>query len=330
MENLEMSMKSKFWQNKRVLITGHEGFLGSWLTKTLFKSSEKTIGFDKTLDPTTPILNNCRKNIVSIRGNVANFNLLKKVIDKYEPQVIFHLAAETLVDKTQKIPLQTFKTNIQGTWNILEAARDKAFIESIVVASSDKAYGSHKVLPYKENMPLKGSRPYDVSKSCVDLLCYTYYDTYKMPVCTTRCGNIFGPGDYNFSRIIPDTIESILSNKVLQIRSDGKFTRDYIYVEDVVSGYIMLAENIKKLGLAGNAFNFSTEKPISVLDLVNRIYLLFDKKTNYKILKKAEYEIKHQFLSAQKARKMLNWKPKYSLEKGLVKTIKWYKEFLGK
>jgi len=321
-------MDKKFWKGKKVLITGHEGFLGSNLTKTLFSYGACLIGVDKIENRPISVLNGFRKDIVCIKGDISDLKLVNSIINKYKPQFIFHLAAEAIVGECNKNPIKTFKSNIEGTWNILEASRNKKFIEAIVVASSDKAYGSHKVLPYKEDAPLRGAHPYDVSKSCADLVCYTYWNTYKVPVCVTRCGNIYGPGDLNFSRVIPDAIRCVLNGKEFLIRSDGKFTRDYVYVDDIVNGYITLAEKIKKLKLYGEAFNFSNENPIIVVDIVKKIYSLTGKRPKYKILNKAKYEIKHQYLCSDKARKILGWKPEYTLEKGLKKTIEWYGEKL--
>ena len=271
-----------YWEKRKVLITGHEGFLGSWLMKMLLDKKAKVIGIDKVKNRPISILNGLRKRATCIKGNISNQKLLKSVVDKYKPQVIFHLAAEAIVERANKNPSQAFKSNIEGTWNILEAARGKKFIESIVIASSDKAYGSHNILPYKEGAALKGKHPYDVSKSCADLIAYTYFYTYGVPVCTTRCGNIFGPGDFNFSRIVPDAVRCALSGNKLLIRSDGKFTRDYIYVEDVVMGYIVLAQKMQKLKLFGEAFNFSNQKPIFVLELAKLIYKLCHRDSNYK------------------------------------------------
>ena len=211
----------------------------------------------------------------------------------------------------------------------MEASRGNNRVKAIIISSSDKAYGSHKHLPYKEDTPLSGAHPYDVSKSSADLIAYTYYHTYGAPVAVTRCGNIFGPGDFNFSRIIPDAIRCAIANKPLLIRSDGKFTRDYIYIEDVVAGYIRLAEKMRRLRLFGEAFNFSNGEPISVLELVKKVYELSDKRPNYKILGRAKYEIKHQYLSSKKARRILGWKPKYPLNKGLEITLKWYRDYFN-
>jgi len=317
----------KFWKNKIVLVTGHEGFLGSWLTKILLSCGAKIVGVDKVKNRPISILKDLRKNIIGIKGDIVNLKFIDEIMNKYKPKIIFHLAAEAIVEEAYRNPIKTFKANIQGTWNVLEAARGKDFIEGILVSSSDKAYGSHKELPYNEKAALKGDHPYDVSKSCADLLSYTYFHTYGLAVCVTRCGNIYGPGDFHFSRIVPDTIRSVLTGKKLLIRSDGKFIRDYVYVEDIVSGYIMLAEKMRQLNLAGQAFNLSNENPISVLGLVKAIYKLTQTKPNYKILSRAKYEIKEQYLCSKKVRDLLSWKPKYGLEQGLLMTIEWYKRY---
>ncbi|HUW22034.1 MAG TPA: NAD-dependent epimerase/dehydratase family protein [Candidatus Bathyarchaeia archaeon] len=317
-------MTSSYWRKRRVLVTGHEGLLGSWLTKALIKQGSNLIGLDKVKARQFSVLAGFRDKIKIAKGNVSSLTLVKKVIKRYKPQTIFHLAAQAIVGEANKDPIETFKSNIQGTWNLLEAARGNDFIESIVVASSDKAYGVQESLPYQEDSSLRGSHPYDVSKSCADLLSYTYYNTYGLPVCMTRCGNIFGPGDHHFSRIVPDTVRKALAGETLLIRSDGKFTRDYIYVKDVVEGYLLLASKMKKLGLYGQAFNFSNEKPVSVLKLVSAIYKLCGQESNYKIVNQAKAEIRDQYLSSQKAKKILGWRAKYNLERGLQKTIKWY------
>jgi CDP-glucose 4,6-dehydratase len=324
-------MDAKFWKKKNVLITGYEGFLGSNLTKALLNYKANVHGLDILIHRKRTILTkNDFDKINIIKGSVENFLLLSEIIRKNKIEVIFHLAAKSLVGQGLQYPLKAFSTNIRGTWNVLEASRNSNSVKAIIVASSDKAYGNQKILPYKETTPLCGNHPYDVSKSCADLLAYTYFHTYGLPVAITRCGNIFGPGDFNFSRIIPDTVRCALTGKTLLIRSDGKFIRDYIYVDDIVNGYLLLAQNLRKLNLAGEAFNFSDENPITVLELVKKIYKLIGKKENYKILNQAKFEIRDQCLDSAKARRVLNWKPKVSLKDGLKKAIYWYSCLLNR
>lgn len=316
-----------FWEDNAVLITGHEGFLGSWLSKALIDKGAKVIGFDKVKNRPHTVLKDYRNSMTCVRGDITCLAMVKKVVDRYRPATIFHLAAEAIVGKANKNPVKAFKSNIEGTWNLLEAARDKKYVRRVIIASSDKAYGSCKNLPYKEDTPLRGAHPYDASKSCADLLCGVYHNTYKLPVCVTRCGNIYGPGDYHLSRIVPNAVMSAIRNKVFAIRSDGKFTRDYIYVEDVVNGYIGLAENMARSDIFGQAFNFSNEKPISVLELVKTIYDLAGNKPRYKILNSAKHEIRDQYLCGKKVKLYLGWQPAYSLRKGLIDTIRWYRKF---
>ncbi|MFA5778955.1 MAG: GDP-mannose 4,6-dehydratase [Elusimicrobiota bacterium] len=321
-------MDRNFWKNKNVLITGNEGFLGSNLTKILISAAAKIVGLDiEVKRKETVFTKDDYKKIITIKGTVADYNLVKKIIFKHKIDVVFHLAAEAIVGKCLKNPLLTFSSNIEGTWKILEVCRNSNTVKSIVIASSDKAYGRHMELPYKEDASLHGDHPYDVSKSCADLIAYTYFHTYGLPVAVTRCGNIYGPGDFNFSRIVPDAIKCALSDKPIEIRSDGKFTRDYVFVEDIANGYILLAEKLQKLKLSGAAFNFSDENPITVIEFVKKIYNAAGKKPNYRILNQAKYEIKYQYLASQKARKTLGWNPRYSMESGLKKTIDWYRNF---
>lgn len=322
---------SGFWQGKHVLVTGHEGFLGSNLTRQLLSYGAEVTGLDIEVKRKDTILSKeDYQKINNIKGSVADYQLVRKIIVRNRIEIIFHLAAEAIVGRSLKDPLNTFYANIQGTWNILETCRQYGIVKAIVVASSDKAYGSHKVLPYKENAALQGTHPYDASKSCADLLTHTYFHTYGLPVAITRCGNIYGPGDFNFSRIIPDAMRCLCSGKTLLIRSDGKFTRDYVYVDDIVSGYILLAEKLNKLKLGGQAFNLSDENPLSVLQVLKEINKLTKTVLDYKILNTAKYEIKDQYLASGKARKVLGWKPQYSLKEGLEQTIDWYKNYWSK
>ena len=327
LESMEMNMNKRFWNSKKVLITGFEGFLGSNLTMKLISLGAKPVGLDIKVNRKETIFSySDYKKIKVVKGSVTDYKLVKDIIFKNNIDIIFHLAAEAIVDKSHASPKKSFEANICGTWNILDAARISGKVESVIVASSDKAYGPHKKLPYKEDYPLLGCHPYDVSKSCADLLAYTYFHTYNLPVAITRCGNIYGPGDFNFSRLIPDAMRCLYFNKKLSIRSDGKFVRDYVYVDDIVDGYIKISEVFKKYDLSGEAFNLSDENPITVLKLIDKINKLGIKenKLSYRILNKAKYEIKKQYLSSRKARRILGWKPSNSLEEGLKKTLNWY------
>jgi CDP-glucose 4,6-dehydratase len=318
----------RYFKNKRILITGHRGFLGTHLTQRLVSYGASVWGIDiKGPRSATFLTAGDLKKVRSIRGNVKNYSLVANTIAKNKIEYVFHLAAEALVGACFDKPKECFESNIAGTWNVLEAAR-KSAVKAIVIASSDKAYGESRVLPYTEITPLCGAHPYDVSKSCADLLAYTYFNTYRLPVCITRCGNIYGPGDFSVSRIVPDTLRSLLTGKRLVIRSTGRYMRDYVYIDDIIDGYLLLARAMttsKKIH--GEAFNFSNQRPISVLTLVNKLYELYGAKPYYSVLGRARYEIHDQYLSSRKARRLLKWKPVFSLAEGLTKTIKWYKQY---
>jgi len=308
------------------LITGFEGFLGSNLTRAMLKSGAKIAGLDiKTFRKDTLLTAQDYREITVYKGSVADYALVSRILKKHSINVIFHLAAEAIVGRSHNNPRRTFETNIAGTWEVLEAARQQGGMEAVVVASSDKAYGSHKKLPYTENAPLQGRNPYDASKSCADLIAHSYAHAYGLPLAITRCGNIYGPGDFNLSRIVPDAIRCALSAQVLDIRSDGKFTRDYVYVDDIVNGYILLAEKLKKLNLNGEAFNFSDENPLTVIELLNKIRKVLKGRPDYRILNKAKYEIRHQYLDSDKAKRILAWRPEVKVTDGIKLTVKWFK-----
>lgn len=318
-------MNRRFWQKRRVLITGHEGFLGSNLVKVLLGYGCRVTGVDKVSRRPISVLNGLRGMIRSVKADISNLHAVNRVIKSERPEILFHLAAEAIVGRARRDPLQVFASNIQGTWNILEACRGKNYVKGIIVASSDKAYGSSKKLPYNEETPLRGLHPYDASKSCEDILAQTYHNTYKSPISILRCGNIYGPGDFNFSRLIPDAIRCALASKRLVIRSDGTFTRDFVYVDDIVRGYMMVAEKMRKAKLHGEAFNLSNERPYSVLQVFKKIEKIFGPTVKKpKILNRAKDEIHDQYLSARKAKRVLGWRPQFTLDEGLKKTIDWY------
>ncbi|ARV97688.1 CDP-glucose 4,6-dehydratase [Bacillus subtilis subsp. subtilis] len=270
------------------------------------------------------------KKMNIVRGSLEDLAVIARALGEYEIDTVFHLAAQAIVGVANRNPISTFEANILGTWNILEACRKHPLIKRVIVASSDKAYGDQENLPYDENMPLQGKHPYDVSKSCADLISHTYFHTYGLPVCITRCGNLYGGGDLNFNRIIPQTIQLVLNGEAPEIRSDGTFVRDYFYIEDAVQAYLLLAEKMEENNLAGEAFNFSNEIQLTVLELVEKILKKMNSNLKPKVLNQGSNEIKHQYLSAEKARKLLNWTPAYTIDEGLEKTIEWYTEFFKK
>ncbi len=322
-------MPQNYWKNKNVFITGCTGLLGSWLTKTLVENGANVTGLIRDLVPKSNLnWSGFVEKINVVRGDVEDYFLLERSINEYEIDTVFHLASQTIVGIANRNPISTFETNIRGTWNLLEACRRNSTLRRIIVASSDKAYGEHKHLPYCEDAPLKGSHPYDVSKSCADLLVQTYFHTYNLPVCVTRCGNFYGGGDLNFNRIVPGTIRSVIYNERPIIRSDGTFIRDYFYILDAVEACLLLAKKMDELGIYGEAFNFSNEIQINALDLVNKILKLMNRRDLEPIiLNEVKGEIKHQYLSAKKAKEILKWKPRYALEDGLKETIMWYQGF---
>jgi CDP-glucose 4,6-dehydratase len=322
-----------FWFNKRVFITGATGLLGSWLTKRLIKEKAQVFALIRDFDPQSELIRSGDyKNISLINGQLQDFSALERAINSNEIEYVFHLAAQAIVGTAYKSPLETFESNIRGTYNLLEACRRfPELVKAIVVASSDKAYGSSSELPYKEFMPLKGIYPYEVSKSCTDLIADSYAKTYNLPIAISRCGNIYGGADFNWSRIIPGTIQSLINNSSPIIRSNGQFLRDYLYVEDVVSAYLLLAENLQKKEIQGQAFNFSPSKPYSVLEIVSLLQKIMNKKNLQPIiLNNCKGEIKDQYLESSKAYNLLKWTPLFSLEAGLKETVKWYERYFEK
>lgn len=270
------------------------------------------------------------KKIIQVRGDLADYHLLERVFNEYEIDTVFHLAAQPIVETANWSPLSTFESNIKGTWNLLEAARRTRNLERVVVASSDKAYGEHAKLPYSEKTPLTGRHPYDVSKSCADLLALVYYHTFSLPVCVLRCANFYGGGDLNFSRIIPGTIQSVYFKEEPVVRSDGSPVRDYLYIEDAVRAFLLVGEAMHTSGrIVGEAFNFSCEVQLSVIEVVKKILSLMKIRSLKPIIqRRAKNEIASQYLSCQKARKRLGWKAQFTFNQGLGKTIRWYKSYL--
>lgn len=324
-------MISHYWQHKNVFVTGATGFLGSWLTKFLVDMGANVTALVRDIVPASRLYQSGYADKVNIvRGGLEDYYTLERALGEYEINTVFHLGAQTIVEIANRNPLSTFESNIKGTWNILEAARRSPLVKKIIVASSDKAYGTHKELPYNEEKPLQGKHPYDVSKSAADLVAHMYHNAYCLPVTITRCGNFFGGGDLNFNRLIPGTIRSVLLGEPPVIRSDGNYIRDYFYIEDAAKAYLALAEKMDDAKIHGHAFNFSNEIQLTVVEVVQKILTHMGSALEPKILSVAENEIHHQYLSSEKARKVLGWKPLYTFDEALVKTVDWYKEFFSR
>ena len=313
------------WFERRVLVTGATGIVGSWLTAELLARGAVVTALVRDGDPQAEFFSAGLSGRCSIvNGDLSRFEDCSRAINLSESTIVFHLGAQTIVGAALRDPLETFESNIRGTYNLLEAARRlPTLVEAIVVASSDKAYGDLDGAAYLEDMPLAGRHPYDVSKSCTDLLATTYAHTYGLPLAIARCGNIYGGGDQNWSRIVPGTIRSITRGTAPVLRSDGTCIRDYIYVRDVVSAYLQLAEAIPN-GAAGEAYNFSCESRVSVLDIVRSIATIMRSDLEPVILDTAKYEIPEQTLSSEKAHRELTWFPTWTLDEGLRETVAWY------
>jgi len=321
-----------FWQGRRVFVTGATGLIGSWLVKALLEAGACVVALVRDADPQSELYRSGDIRRVSVvNGRLEDFWALERALNEHEVEAVFHLGAQTIVGTAQRFPLPTFDANIRGTYNLLEACRiHDDLVQGTVIASSDKAYGRQSSLPYVEDMPLQGRHPYEVSKSCVDLIAQAYHHTFGLPVGVIRCGNVYGGGDLNWSRIVPGTIRALLHGHRPVIRSDGTYVRDYIYVKDAARAYMRVAECMADEGVQGEAFNFSNESPLSVLDLVAVIQRVMNcEHIELDIRNCAKGEIRTQYLSAGKARRMLGWQPAYSVESGLAETIEWYRDFLG-
>ena len=320
-----------FWRDRNVLVTGATGLLGGWLVEALLQRRANVTCLVRDWVPRSRAVESgllARTN--SVRGSLEDYELVLRTLNEYEIDSVFHLGAQTIVGTAARSPRSTFEGNVRGTWNVLDACREcPKLVERVVVASSDKAYGEHARLPYREDTPLQGRFPYDASKSCTDLIALSYYHTYGTPVSITRCGNLFGGGDLNFNRLIPGTIRSAILDQSPIIRSDGRFVRDYFYVKDAVDAYLLLAEQMPGEAFVGEAFNFGTETPVTVLDLVESVLRLMGKESlEPTILNEASNEILRQYLDCSKARRLLDWSPGHTQDDALRETISWYRTWV--
>jgi CDP-glucose 4,6-dehydratase len=328
-ETLELNRG--FWRDRPTFVTGGTGLVGSWLVQRLVEAGADVVCLVRDWVPQSELVRSGHIDKVKVvRGDILDRDLMERILGEFEIDTVFHLAAQTIVTIANRNPISTFESNIAGTWNVLEACRRSPKVRQIVMASSDKAYGDQETLPYDENTPLQGVHPYDVSKSAADLIAKTYAVSYDLPVAITRCGNFYGGGDLNWNRIIPGTIRSIVRGEAPVIRSDGKYIRDYFFVEDGAAAYMLLAERLSAHPeLRGEAFNFSNELQVTVLDIVQSVLKLMRSELQPIVLNQTSNEILHQYLSAEKARRLLDWHPLFTLESGLKKTIEWYREFFN-
>jgi CDP-glucose 4,6-dehydratase len=318
-----------FWQDRPVLVTGATGLLGGWLSEALVDLGAQVVVLVRDRTPQCLLVRNGLLERTSVvTGSLEDFDVLRRTVAEYSIDTVFHLAAQTIVGTAKKDPMGALEANVRGTWNILEACR-QAEVKQVLVASSDKAYGASPDLPYRESTPLQGRYPYDVSKSCADLISTMYAVTYALPVSIVRCANLFGGGDMNFSRMIPDLIRTTLRGRPFVIRSDGKFCRDFLYVKDAVEAYLCLAEALAaNRAFAGEAFNFGLEQRTEILGLVRKILTAMDRPDLHPvILNNSSCEIREQYLNCDRAHRQLNWWPAYSLEDGLAETIAWYRKY---
>lgn len=329
--NGESKLTNTFWQDKRVFVTGCTGFLGSWLTAVLVDMGADVIGLIRDDVPQSQLVrSHTIHQIKVVRGELCDYQLLVRTIAEYEIETIFHLAAQTIVGIANRSPMSTFETNIRGSWMLMEAARTQPTVKAMVIAGSEKAYGDLAKPPFREDFPLRGRHPYDVSKSCADLIAQCYAHSYDLPVAVTRCSNLYGGGDLNWNRLLPGTIRSVLRGERPIIRSDGTFKRDYLFVEDAVKGYLMIAEQLAQGRIVGETFNFGMGKPDYALDVVKTIIKVsMFPHLEPIILDEVKNEIKDEYLSAAKAKEVLGWQPAETLETGLAKTMAWYRAFLG-
>lgn len=323
---------SQFWTDRPTFVTGATGLVGGWLVRQLLEDGADVVCLVRDWVPQSNlVLSGLINRAKVVRGDIRDDHLVERCLGEYEIDTVLHLAAQTIVGIGNRNPTSTFETNIQGTWTLLEACRRSPTVKQTVIASSDKAYGYHSKLPYDEDTPLRGSHPYDVSKSCADLIAQSYATTFGLPVAITRCGNFYGGGDLNWNRIVPGTIRSVLNGERPVIRSDGNSLREYLYVENAVSAYMTLAEALAtRPELAGQAFNFGHNHPWTVKELVQMVLDICGREDlEPDIRADAPNEIASQYLNPERARTVLGWEPKFTLQEGLALTVDWYRQSLG-
>jgi len=330
MEGLVMDgVPGGFWLDRPVLVTGATGLVGGWLVSRLLARGADVVCIVRDDVPHSLLdTSGAARRVVLAHGDIRDQALVERVLGEHEIDTVFHLAAQTIVSVANRNPVSTFESNVRGTWTVLEACRRSPLVRQVVVASSDKAYGS-AAPGCVETAPLDGRHPYDVSKSCADLISRSYAESFDVPVVVARCGNFFGGGDLNWNRLVPGTMRSVLRGMRPVIRSDGSPVRDYFYVEDGAAAYMTLAEALAaRRGLAGEAFNFSNEEPLSVLEMTRRILAVLHSSLEPEVRDVARHEIAEQSLSAAKARRELGWAALWTVSDALRATASWYRTHL--
>lgn len=320
-----------FWRDRPVFVTGGSGLVGGAVIEALLDLGASVVCLWRDDAPQTYLrLSGMSERVTKVRGELEDRETLERIINEYEVKTVIHLAAQAIVTTANRNPLSTFESNVRGSYLLLEACRNAPLISEIIVASSDKAYGDQPILPYTEEMPLLARTPYDVSKACTDMIAQSYARTFDMPIAIARCGNFFGEGDLNWNRIIPGAMRSILRNEPPVIRSNGTLVRDYFYVRDGAAAYLLLAEKLAtNPALRGEAFNFSSGACFSVLEITQKVLDIAGSSLTPVVLGEARNEILKQHLSSTKAKDLLGWEPRFSLEEGLKKTMEWYRGILN-
>jgi CDP-glucose 4,6-dehydratase len=326
-----METSSRFWGRKTAFVTGGTGFVGSWLVRELLDAGANVVVLVRHgSNPAPQLRESANGKLFRVAGDLEDYQGVLAALTQARPDTVFHLAGQSLAGIAKNDPLRTLETNLRGTWNLLEASR-KSSVSQVMVASSDKAYGASSELPYKEDHPLRGGFPYDVSKSCADLIAAMYANSYGLRVGIGRFANIFGGGDLNFSRLIPDLVRTTLRGERFAIHSDGEFVRDFLYVRDAVTALLDFAEQMDRTpSLVGQAINFGLSVRVTVLEMVEKVLSLMGMGHLRPIIKnQASCETRESYLCCEKAEQLLGWRPRYSLEEGLRETIAWYQEYLG-